>query len=685
MAVELADAYVSIVPSAEGIQGKLAELLGAEADAAGRRAGEDTSGGFGRTFNVAPFMAAAGVAAGVVLATAIYEGVQQEAQTDRLAASLGLDDAEAAALGESTGSIYAQAYGDSFGGVQEVLRTAFLVDTDATQEDLEALTIKALNLEAAFGIAGSEALTFASQLTEQGITGSVTESLDFITKAFQQLPSDMQGPLQDALSEYAPFLADLGFSTEDTFALLTAAAAEGEFQLDKTGDALKEFGIRATDGSKASTAAFEAIGLDAQAMAADLLAGGDTAAGAFDQIVEGLLAIEDPVERANASIALFGTPIEDLGVNGIPDFLAGLSDSPGTFAEVAGSADALDATLNDNLATTFETFKRSALQGLADVATEVVLPALGELQVGAEAFLAAFNGEGVTSDGFIGFVEQVGVVARDVVDFFVENWPAIRTTVGEVLTEVGAIIASFVKIAVALWETFGDDIIRFAEGAWVLVSGVIGGALEIIQGILDVFIGVFTGDWDRAWEGIKGIVGGAVDIVVALVEGGFGMLSGIVGAVLSALSAVISAAWTGIVSGVSGLGSRIASAAVGIFDGVKDAFRDAINWVIDRWNNLSFSVPTVDLGPLGEFGGQEFNTPNIPRLHSGGIVPGRPGQEVPAILLAGERVLSVADTRAYDAGRDNTGMQVTIYNDGRPLLEQLNELQIHSGVLARVS
>lgn len=70
------------------------------------------------------------------------------------------------------------------------------------------------------------------------------------------------------------------------------------------------------------------------------------------------------------------------------------------------------------------------------------------------------------------------------------------------------------------------------------------------------------------------------------------------------------------ITSLPGMITRLAS---GMFDGIKAAFRAAINWIIDRWNNLSFTVPGVST-PFGDFGGQTINTPNIPRLASGGVI-----------------------------------------------------------------
>lgn len=672
MAVELGSGYVSIVASAKGIRQSLFDEVEKPAKEAGENAGKQASDGFGSKFDISAFMVGAGLAAGAVLAKGIFDGMNQEASTDRLAASLGLSEAEAAKLGAATAEVYSNAYGDSFESVGEVARTALAIDTTAGQDAIEEMTIKALDLEAAFGGAGSEYLTFGSQLVNQGITDGIDESLDYITTAFQQIPTELQGPLQDALSEYAPFLQDIGFSTEETFALLTSAAAEGEFQLDKTGDALKEFGIRATDGSAASSEAYEAIGLNAEEMANRLLAGGETANGAFDEIVAGLLDIEDPAERANAAIALFGTPLEDLGVNGIPQFLESLSAAPEGFDDVTGAATLMGDTLNDNLSTQIETFKRQALQGLADVATEYVIPALERIGPIVRGVVEAFQTGEVTEGGFVGFLQEAAIVAAEVVDYFVEHWPEIQAVIEEVATAAIEIIGQFVELGLALWNEFGDEATAIVQAFGEFVVPFITGVFDVISGVLDVFIGLFTGDWSRMWEGIKSIVSGAVTVVKATVKLAFETLKTVIGGILEAIKTVVSNAWDAIVSGVSGLGGRIKSAASGIFDGVKDAFRSAINWIIDKWNALSFTVPAVDLGPLGEFGGGTFGTPDIPRLHTGGLVPGLPGQEVPAILLAGERVLSPEQTRAYDSGR-GAGVVIENYNTQRPLLEEMAE------------
>ncbi len=79
-------------------------------------------------------------------------------------------------------------------------------------------------------------------------------------------------------------------------------------------------------------------------------------------------------------------------------------------------------------------------------------------------------------------------------------------------------------------------------------------------------------------------------------------------------------------------------------------FKWALNKVADVWNGtvgkLHWTVPDWIPG----IGGKSLSAPLLPHFHSGGVVPGSPGQEVLAVLQAGERVQTVAQARAGDTG-----------------------------------
>lgn len=102
-----------------------------------------------------------------------------------------------------------------------------------------------------------------------------------------------------------------------------------------------------------------------------------------------------------------------------------------------------------------------------------------------------------------------------------------------------------------------------------------------------------------------------------------------------------------------------------IFNGVKDGFREAVNWIIGKWNNLSFSLPSVNF--LGnEIGGGSISTPNISYLATGGIagngraVMNERGAEA-VKLPTGSMVYSAGDSaRMMGGGGGGTDINVRV-------------------------
>lgn len=215
-----------------------------------------------------------------------------------------------------------------------------------------------------FSVDVGEATQTAGQLIANGLATDVEDAADLMTTAMQRVPQAMQAELPELINEYGVNFANLGLSGEEAFGLLVTQAEKGKFALDKTGDSLKEFSIRGSDMSKTSVAAFESIGLNAEDMAAKIAAGGDEGRIALEQTAQGLLGMEDPAARANAAIALFGTPMEDMGVDQIPQFLEGLTNLEGGMGDVGGASQALADQMANSLDGRLNTLK-GTVQSLA--------------------------------------------------------------------------------------------------------------------------------------------------------------------------------------------------------------------------------------------------------------------------------------------------------------------------------
>lgn len=93
----------------------------------------------------------------------------------------------------------------------------------------------------------------------------------------------------------------------------------------------------------------------------------------------------------------------------------------------------------------------------------------------------------------------------------------------------------------------------------------------------------------------------------------------------------------------------IGSAFAGIGRAISWPFRTAFNLISDAWNatvgGLHFTIP----GWVPGIGGNSFGVPRLPHFHSGGVVPGMPGQPVPVLALGGERFAGGFDGAAGGA------------------------------------
>lgn len=341
------------------------------------KAGGKVDGFGGKMGGLVGKLGLAGAAmSGVTLAIkGISDAMSNEVVNDRLAASLGSTPKMAEKMGKISSRLYAGAWGESMDEVAHAVEAAATSFDGLSAGGLQKASRQALDYSKIFEVDLPKATMVAGQAVKTGLAKNATEAFDLMTAASQRVPAALREDVLDAGNEYGQFFASLGFSGEQAFGMLAKGAEKGTYGIDKMGDAIKEFTIRATDGSKASTTAYTRIGLDAQEMSNKIVKGGKGAASATADIVNGLLKIKDPSEQAQQAIALFGTPLEDLNVKDIPDFLRSMQSGAEGMDKFKGSIDRAGETLNDNAATKIEGFKRKMQTTFVDFIGGKVLPA----------------------------------------------------------------------------------------------------------------------------------------------------------------------------------------------------------------------------------------------------------------------------------------------------------------------
>lgn len=241
---------------------------------------------------------------------------------------------------------------------------------------------------------------------------------------------------------------------------------------------------------------------------------------------------------------------------------------------------------------------------------------------------------------------------------------------------IGAVIARAVDVGTFLWQHFGDLIVTHTMNVVGALGRIFGGLLDMLTGIFGLIKNVLTGQWGAAWDSIKQILSGAWAVIGGLLSAGWSMIRSmfvaggrLLGmawlAVWNGVKWVAGAAWdwvkakvSGVVDWLRGVPGRLSGAFSGMWDGLKNSFRSAINWVVDKWNGLSFTIPTVDT-PLGSFGGWSIDFPDIPRLADGGVVKARPGGTL-AVIGEGGRDEAVIPLDRYRSPVATASTSITV-------------------------
>lgn len=556
--------------------------MAADAGEGGAAAGA----GFGETMKAG--VAAAMVAVGAIVAAGFAEALDQSRLSSKLAAQLDLTKEESARVGGVAGDLFADAYGDSFETVNTAagsVMSSIGGMADASEGELKTATAEALNFAEAFDIDVTRAAQSAGVAIQAGLAEDATEAFDLMTAAASKVPAHLREGVLDAADEYGQFFATLGFSGEEAFAVLVDGAKKGEFGIDKAGDAIKEFTILSTDMSTASQAAYETIGLDAHDMANAILAGGDSARDATQQIIDGLLGIPDPADQASAAIGLFGTPLEDLNVKDIPDFLESLKGASGSMDDFGGAAKRAGDTLRDNAGTRVEAFRRSVQQNVVDFLGGTVIPAVIDFKARFQDVFGSIweeagadGAEGV--DRIVSFFQTLGQRLVDKIVEFAPKAADALVSFGQKMAEYAMAdpekVFKIAAIAGALVTALGALPLLvaavLAESAFLVMAGFVSklvtGLVENVPRWWDAFTGWVSTKASQAGE-VLGVLGRAIGIWFGGLWSRY--VSGPVGRQWDSWTGSVQALPGRAVTALSSLGTRLAGVAGSAGQRFKDA------------------------------------------------------------------------------------------------------------------
>lgn len=593
-------------------------------------------------------------------------GGEWQTATNQVAASTGAAGKELEGLRDVMEDVYAANYGDSVADVGDAVAMVNRNMANLDQNGLTAATEGALALRDAFEYDVAES-TRAAEAIRKNFGSSAEEAFSLIAAGAQN-GLDYSGELIDTINEYSSQFAKLGFDADGMFNILQAGADGTAWNLDKVGDAIKEFSIRAIDGSDTTVEAFTSLGYNAEELMATFAAGGEGANKAFFDVINTLMAVDDQVERDALGVALFGTMWEDLGTEAM-EAMAGASqaayDTEGAlekinqvkYNDLDSAIQGIGRQMEVALLPAADAVYQSLMDSMPEIteAMEEVSPVIAEIAGDFADWAGGAISEGlpVLVDGIRDFADWAGKAYEKAKPFLSFLWEHKGTVlaIAAALRVLGPAIGAVTTAMNMYSKAKGFMAVLQSSGKITQVTNAFKAFGSALMGPLGIIIAVAAAiallykNWDtvkawlvnfgntvnQIWTNFSNMVGNAIaaigqkfpmlgaylqgwwESIQAAVDNVKAIFQNIIDFISNVFSGNWSAAWQNIVNIFGNLFGMIVNLAKAPINGVISA----INWVLSKINSISVTIPDWVPGVGGKTLG--FNIPTIPQLAEGGV------------------------------------------------------------------
>jgi TP901 family phage tail tape measure protein len=228
-----------------------------------------------------------------------------------------------------------------------------------------------------------------------------------------------------------------------------------------------------------------------------------------------------------------------------------------------------------------------------------------------------------------------------------ETWENLKRVVKAAVDLVRGWISGFISDVDRDWERFkgsldgvAGKVLGWASGIGGIIEGIVGWFAQLPRRAIEGVVNIGTSLWNAVQPGLYSFSASVGTIVQSVIN----FFANLPGNIVSFASRVYNAAWdigNAVVGGIRQGISNLWNITQGIAGDVGEGLRVVVNNILD---GLEFAINTgianfnrLLIGPLS---GLRLPNINLPSFHTGGWVGGKEGQEVLAVLQAGEFVLS---------------------------------------------
>ena len=644
-AIELAKAYVQIVPSAQGIQSSLTSVLDKPAAAAGKSAGGSIANGLKSALGTVGKVAATALTAAtgaVVLfgKSAVSAGKEFDKSMAQVAATMGLTVDQITDLRD-----FAQEMGSTtvFSATEaaDALNYMALAGYDA-QTSMKMLP-NVLNLAAAgnFDLArASDMVTDASSAL--GLSIEETSALvDQMAKASSKSNTSVE-QLGDAILTIGGTAQFMAGGTEELATVLGLLADNG-IKGSEAGTHLRNMLLKLSSPTKDGATAMEQLGVSVYDAEGKMRAMPEI----FGDMAKGLGKLTDE-QQVQALSDIFNTRDIAAAQALLKTSVTRWNELDAAISDASGSAQKMADTQLDNLAGDTTLFK-SALEGAYIAVSDRLTPALRSVvQFGSQGIsemTAAFKEGGFTGavDVFsnmmqtavttiVSFLPQLVTVGaqlfQSILNGLLGALPTLVSALPQILQSfmtlflnVGQAIAQALpQILTTIVQALPALIPQFVEGLVSMMVMAVQGWTQIIEPLVAALPDILTALVTALFTNLPLLIAGFVQLVEKIVENIPAILQAIWDAIVLAwdgwiapaiekVGAFFSGLWEDIKSIFSVVGEwfdtnvvqPVAGFFTGLWNGITSAADTAVSWIKNLWTNVKTWIDTNIVQPIAGF------------------------------------------------------------------------------------
>ena len=158
------------------------------------------------------------------------------------------------------------------------------------------------------------------------------------------------------------------------------------------------------------------------------------------------------------------------------------------------------------------------------------------------------------------------------------------------LNKLGFDFENIGEVLKAIWKGFCDFLAPIFEGVFQNIANTFDTIVNVILGILDFFIAIFTGDWEGAWDAIKGIFESIWNGIVAWFQNIGNTLLGILDVICGWFGTTWDNTWNSIKQFFVDIWNSIVSFFTNIIDTIKTSVSNFVTTIINFFAQLPTNI-----------------------------------------------------------------------------------------------